>query len=187
MERFNRTLKNKVYKYFTKFNTFKYIDALKDIIDSYNATYHRSIKMAPIKVNKENEFKVWRTLYREDALKRILPKLKVGDKVRISKTRHVFQKEYTQNWTEEIFTISKSIPSNPPTYQIADFNGERLKGIFYEEELNHIIKTDNLFVIDKILKRKKINDKIHYLVKWRGYSNEFNSYVEQEAVNNLKL
>lgn len=63
VERFNRTIKNKMYKYFTAKNTLTYINVLSQLLSSYNNTYHRSIKMKPSEVTKANETKVWDTLY----------------------------------------------------------------------------------------------------------------------------
>ena len=68
IERFNRTFKNKIYKYFTAKNTLSYIDELPQLVSSYNNTYHRSIKMKPTQVTKANESKVWDTLYSGDVL-----------------------------------------------------------------------------------------------------------------------
>ena len=85
VERFNRTFKNKMYKYFTAKNTLTYIDVLPKLVKSYNNTYHRSIKMKPSQVNKSNEAKLWDTLYGNDVDKRVRYKFQVGDRVRISK------------------------------------------------------------------------------------------------------
>ena len=77
VERYNRTLKNKMYRYFTAKNTLRYIDVLPKLVSSYNKTYHRSIKMAPIQVTKKNEAKVWDILYGEDKQKRVRYKFAV--------------------------------------------------------------------------------------------------------------
>ena len=79
VERFNRTFKNKMYKFFTAKNTLTYIDVLPQSVRSYNNTYHRSIKMKPSQVTKANEAKVWDTLYGSDVLKRIRFKFQVGE------------------------------------------------------------------------------------------------------------
>ena len=78
VERFNRTFKNKMYKYFTAKNTLTYINVLPQLVSSYNNTYHRSIKMKPSQVTKANEAQVWDTLYGNDVEKRVRCKFQVG-------------------------------------------------------------------------------------------------------------
>lgn len=140
IERFNRTLKTKMWKYFTHNNTFKYIDILDDIILGYNKSYHRSIKMAPINVNKSNSEQVSINLYGFDIKKDNEPdkkeiRFKAGDYVRIAKYKGVFDKGYTRNWTNEIFIVKKVFMNNQITYEIEDLNGEIIEGKFYEKEL----------------------------------------------------
>ena len=92
VERFNRTFKNKMYKYFTHKNTLCYIDVLPQLVKSYNNTYHHSIKMKPSEVTKANEDKVWHTLYGNNIQMRLRFKFQVGDRVRISKVKRIFKK-----------------------------------------------------------------------------------------------
>ena len=63
------------------------------------------------------------------------PKFKVGDRARISKYKNIFSKGYTENWSEEVFIISKIKSTVPWTYVISDLNGEPITGIFYEKQL----------------------------------------------------
>ena len=63
------------------------------------------------------------------------PKFKVGDRVRISKYKNIFSKGYTENWSEEVFIITKIKSTVPWTYVISDLNGEPITGIFYEKQL----------------------------------------------------
>ena len=83
VERFNRTLKTRMWKYLSANNTYRYIDVLDELLRKYNSSYHRSIRMTPTKASdKRNESAVWNHLY-GDAVDPIKPKLKVGDRVRI--------------------------------------------------------------------------------------------------------
>ena len=68
-------------------------------------------------------------------MKKKNPKFKVGDHVRISKYKNIFAKGYTQNWSEEVFVVSKTKDTVPWTYVISDLNGEKITGSFYEKEL----------------------------------------------------
>ena len=100
-ERIIRTLKNKMYKYMTTISKNVYFDFLDDIVDEYNNTYHKTIKMKPIDVTSDSFAE-----YNEESNEKD-PKFKVGDHVRISKLKNVFAKGYTPNWSEEIFIVKK--------------------------------------------------------------------------------
>jgi transposase InsO family protein len=181
VERFNRTMKSKMYKYFTYKNTLKYLDILDDLIYSYNNTYHSSIKMTPVDVSIHNEQEVSRRLYppKNTNLKF---KFNIGDQVRISKAHRAFQKGYLPSWSDEIFTIKSRYPSDPVTYEIADYDGEPVKGKFYEIELQKIIKKDDIYKVERVLKTRKKGKKKEYFVKWFGYPDKFNSWVSDLKV-----
>ena len=184
VERWIRTMKEKMWKYFTANSTNVYMNALSDLVREYNNNRHSSIKMTPVQSSKkENELRVWRNLYPEHLeIHDINPKFSVGDKVRISKKKKTFEKGYTTRWTEKIFTIVEVKRKSPMTYKIADLNGEEIQGTFYEPELQ---KTSlELFRIEKVIKRGKKK----CLVKWKCYSDDFNSWVDnKDIVNNYIL
>ena len=140
-----------------------YFDVLDNIVNKYNNTVHRTIKMKPIDVTN-NSF----VEYNEDSNKRN-PKFKVGDHVRISKYKNIFAKGYAPNWSEEVFIINKIKNTVPWTYAISYLNGEEITESFYEKELQNTNQKE--FRIDKICKGK--DDKLHF--KWKGYDNSFNS------------
>jgi len=177
VERFNRTLKTKMWKYFTHKNTLHYMDVLQDLVHSYNNTYHRSIGMTPSQVTVEKQDCVRKRLF---GGKKNSPKWKyvVGAKVRISKARMAFKKGYLPSWSDEIFTIVECIPTDPVTYELADFNGEKITGKFYEEELQQIVKEDDVYKVEKVLKTRKRKGKKEYFVKWKGYNDSFNSWTQ---------
>ena len=86
VERWNRTMKNKMWKQFTAKNTTQYLDMLPKLVEEYNHTKHSSIKMTPIEASKKkNEDLVYYNLYGDMQVVKKKPKFKVGDKVRISK------------------------------------------------------------------------------------------------------
>ena len=136
IERFNRTINDKMFKYFSDNNTRKCVDILDLLVNQYNNSIHSSINMTPNEASrKENENKVWRNLYPELGGKTLSSKLSIGDNVRITKKKKIFDKSYTENRTEEVFKISKIPLTIPVTYQITDFNGEEIQGSFYEQEI----------------------------------------------------
>lgn len=181
VERFNRTLKEKMWRFFTHNQNNKYIDVLQDLIESYNNTYHRTIKTKPVLVSKKKENQIFKNIYgydRNDGDETYVnPKFAIGDKVRISKNKTVFEKGYTPNWTREIFIIHKIIIQSPPTYIIKDLNDEIIEGRFYEQELQKIDKNNEIYTIDKIIRKRKRNKTTEYFVSWLGYPKSFNSWI----------
>ena len=176
IERFNRSLRELMMKEFVKNNNTVYYNILPELIKKYNNRYHNTIKMKPIDVNKTNEKRIKNTVYNYDITNK-KPKYKINDLVRISlKRRELFDKP-TGNikWSEEIFKIYKVNKSNVITYQLKDMNDEIIKGIFYEKELQLTKNTTGEYIIEKVLKTK--GNQMY--VKWRGYSNNFNSWVNK--------
>ena len=134
---------------------------LGDIVNKYNSTVHRTIKMKPIDVTFDNVTK---------------SKFKVVDHVRILKYKNIFAKGYTQNWSEKVFVVSKIKDTVPWTYVISDLNGGEITESFYEKELR---KTNqNEYRIKKVIKRK--GDKLY--VQWKGYDNSFNSLIDKKDI-----
>ena len=176
VERFNRTLKSKLWRYFTKHDTLTYLDILADVVEVYNRTPHSSIGMAPLDVNDETLGQVWFRLYADSSQDYKESTLQVGDTVRISKARRTFKKGYLPQWTEEIFTIVKKQHTQPQTFILKDWSGEPLKGSFYAQELQKVVKTDHVYRIEKILKEEKNR----VFVKWLGYPDSFNSWVRRK-------
>jgi hypothetical protein len=183
VERLNRTIKGRMWRYFTHTNSRRYLDVLQDIVHSYNNTYHRSIGMKPVEVNSTTEQLVRERLY---PLKPKTPrwKFRVDDRVRISVQRKPFDKGYTGNWSEELFIVNKRYPTHPVTYGLKDLADEDIKGKFYEQELQNVSKSDDVYIVEKILKTRKRAGKIEYFVKWRSYPDKFNSWVSN--VENLQ-
>lgn len=127
VEWFNRTLKTKMWKYFTHKNTYNHLAVLPKLVKSYINSIHSSIKMKPKDVTIYNQHIALQALYGNS--KRPsghLRKLKVGDDFRINKMKHVFAKGYQRNLSYEIFTIIKVIPRNP-VYKIKDMKVEKLR------------------------------------------------------------
>ena len=179
VERFNRTLKEKMFRYFTYAHTRRYLDVLDDLVYSYNNTHHRSIGMAPHEVNKDNEYIVRARLYPLKP-KSFKWKYSVGNSVRIAMQRQPFRKGYLSQWSEEIFEIATRLPTIPVTYVLRDLAGETIKGRFYEPEIQNVLKSDDEhYDTDRMVKTRKRNGKIQYLVSWKGYPSKFDSWVDE--------
>lgn len=174
-ERVIRTIKTRLWKQFSYRGTYKYIDILDDIVDDYNKTIHRTIKMAPIKVNKKNEQMLLDTVYDYNILDKQKQKFKINDYVRISKYKGIFEKGYTNNWSFEIFQILKVQNTIPITYLLQDYNKEHIAGGFYQYEL-HSVANPDVYLIKKILKRKK--NKV--LVEWLGFKD--NEWIDSKNI-----
>jgi len=157
-ERFNRTLKT-MFRYFTFRNTHRYVNVLQQLVDSYNATIHRSIGMSPDEVNAGNEQLVRSRLYPPKSSKTLRWRYDVGDTVRIVASRHTpFAKGYTAKWTRKLFKIVSRLPTVPVTYALADLAGEPIKGKYYESELQKVTPNER-FTVDKILKTPRCRRK----------------------------
>ena len=182
VERFNRTLKGRMFKYFTSRGTRKYIDVLQDFVTAYNKSFHRSIKMRPVDVSKNNEIIVFKNLYRHNSIQEILSKRKIksdiqsGDKVRKAYDTKAFDKGFYPNWTDEIFTVEKTIKGDKQiVFRIKDHSGKVIEQRFYPEELQKI--TEKLQRVEKVIKTRKRKGKTQYFVKWLNYPERYNSWV----------
>ena len=135
-----------MWKYFTANNTRFYLDALDQMVKNYNDKVHSTIKMTPKQASKDiNRGKVYFNIISKQNKSRTSIKYKKGDKIRISKYKRHFEKGYTPNWTEEIFTIDKINMTNPVTYQVRDLYNKNIFDSFYTRELS--LAKQNIFRI----------------------------------------
>ena len=168
VERWNRTIKTKIWKHFSQVGNYKWVDVVQRLVDEYNRSEHRVIKLAPADVSNSNKDQVLRNIesfvHNSSSQRSVRPdQFKIGDRVRISKHKYAFSKGYTPSWSAEIFKIIKKNNSSPNTYILQDENGNVINGCFYPQELQ-ITKFPDTFLVEKILK-KDLRRKL-YLVKW---------------------
>ncbi|MCH2405979.1 MAG: hypothetical protein MK200_07280, partial [Nitrosopumilus sp.] len=184
IERWNRTIKDKLWKYFSANGTYKYLDILNPLIQKYNLTKHRSIGFTPTDARKPSNYQqVFKNLYFKKVQQtNTNPKFKVGDRVRITVKKNIFAKGFTINWTDKIYTISQVLNTLPPTYIIKD-RDEEVKGTFYEQELQKT--NEELFRIEKVIRWKKLNGQKMGRVKWIGYDSTYNSWLPETEIKDI--
>ncbi|XP_026828644.1 uncharacterized protein LOC113562699 [Ooceraea biroi] len=176
VERFNRTLKNEMWKVFTLNGSYEWTDALSRLVRKYNARRHRTIAMRPVDVTPATAAQLLSTVYKR--VKIAAPaKFRAGDTVRVSKHKTIFAKGYTPNWTTEVFTVTKVQRTNPATYLLQDYRGNPISGGFYEHELLRARHPD-VYLVEKVLRRRG-ND---VYVKWLGMDASHNSWISRDNV-----
>lgn len=189
IERFNRTLQMLIYKYMTENETNRYVDVLQKLVNTYNTRKHRMIGMTPLEAEKNlnNEHLQLNLLQKKqiEQIKRKKPKFSVGSYVRIAKQKGKFSRGYDEQTMQEIFKIKSINISKPiPLYNLTNYDGsEDIVGGFYEFELVPVIS--NVFRIEKVLKKRKIRGKVQLFVKWKGFGNEHNSWIDGDNVERV--
>ena len=184
MERFNRTLKERLYWYFTAANTFRFDGQLRRLVEGCNSTRHHVIGMAPQDVTWNNGEAVWKRLYGKWVKQKpVRPKFQVEDRVRLNKVHRNFEKGYLPGWTEEVFLVHRVIRGPIPTYKIHEWDGSPVQGTFCDADLQKVqLEDDALFRTEKVLTRQK--DRV--LVKWKGWLDKYNSWISSRAITSSK-
>ena len=173
VERFNRTLRSRLWRYFEATNDTRYVEVLPELVAAYNRKKHRSIGVAPNDVTPYNAHAIRDFLYGKPRgagskrrKRKQSPKLSVGDRVRLSKAKPLFEQGYKSNWTDEIFTIHAVNRSGVhPRYKVRDDDGEVIRGSFQEAELQKVREAPPRQVASRRRKKKGRG----YEVTWRGY------------------
>jgi len=184
VERFNRTIKTRMFAYFTEKRTRKYIDILQNLVDSYNNSIHHSTGMKPVDVTEKDNERLWHRMYGNIA-QQVVPlksskkeSSKEGTTVRISKAKAIFDKGYMPNWTRELFKVKKQMKRLPKTvYKLTDYADEDIGGTFYPDEVQKV-KDKNVYEVERVLKRRTLKDGTQQqLVKWLCWPEKFNSWI----------
>src|SRR5271154_1039725 len=180
-ERFNRTLKSKMWRYFTYMGSYRWLRILPDLMTAYNSAVHRSIGIAPVDVNDDNEHEIWLNQERKNpqrvTQRDITTRFVLGDHVRISIAKNVFAKGYLPNWTEEIYTVSQVLNTNPIQYKLIDYGNQEIRGSFYAAELQKVVPPEQ-YAMERVLQTRVVRGTRQYFVKWFGYGPEFNSWTD---------
>jgi len=182
-----RTIRDRLYKYFTYKNTFRYIDVLPKFVRAYNDIVHSTTGMAPSRVTDSDVLAIWKRMSRHRLIRVANVKFSLGQHVRISKEKMKFAKGGEQNFSMEIFRITKVIERRPrPVYELEDLNKTPIEGQFYAEELTPVrISKETTYKIDKILDKRVRRGIKDYLVRWIGYSKDFDSCIPAYSVKDI--
>ena len=153
---------------FTIEANYIWYNKLDELSEIYNNSSHRGIEgKSPNDVFNSNIIIKANSI---DDRKKTKAKFKIGDRIRISYQRNVFDKGYDKNWSWEIYKIKDVLITKPTTYTIEDEKGEIIKGSFYSEELQLTKQKEGVYLISEILKTKNVKGVKMALVKWVGYN-----------------
>ena len=185
-ERVIRTLKGMMYRYFLHRQTYRYTNVLQDLVYNYNHRPHGSLPgFSPAEITKDVESKVWKYMYIDKMkLKKKTKshyKFNIGQHVRISHLKYVFQRDYHIKWTQEVFLVTHRCQKQGiHLYRVKDLLDEDIDGHFYEEELQAVTKDINsIYKIEKVLKTRKRQGVKELFVKWLGWPKKFNSWIKE--------
>ena len=193
-ERAIKSLKGRLLRYMTHTQTRRWIDVLPKVTESYNNTYHRTIKRTPRSVKPKDLVELWKLHYatlpkpvsnRSPNLSVGKFKYNVGDLVRVSFLRRPFQREYDERWSRELFVINtRFMRDNVPQYGLKDYAGEMVSGTFYQNQLKKAYE-QAMYLVEKVLKTRKRGGQKEMLVRWRGWPSKYDSWVGEDDVSSL--
>lgn len=180
-ERGVRTTKTRLFKAMTHANTRRWIDILPKIIYGINHSVNRTLGRTPASI-RDGDLPDRRELMPEKQQKKC--KFAIGDTVRLLKYRRQFDKSYLPNFTQELFVVSAVKSAHKPVYyHIKDLNGETIEGSFYDEELVKSRNKEQVYKVEAVLKTRKVRGKTQHFVKWLGYPDTFNSWVDDADIH----
>ena len=201
VERFNRTLKTRLERVYTFQGNHRYVEILPQVVKAYNNSYHRSIGMIPANVTSADTERILNRLYpnhvkiedEQDERKfKLYPKkprqaskpaFKVGDTVRITGEKNIYQKGYEQNWKLEVFKIKEVHHTTPITYELIDYKSEPIFGPFYKSELQAVNPQSK--TIQKVVKTRTRRGKTEFLVQFAGYPTQANTWLTAKEYFNF--
>jgi hypothetical protein len=182
-ERANRTIKERLYRFFSEQNTTRWVDAIQKVVDGINASVNRVTGVAPNSVTFKNAPQLFKKLYKDDQQVDGRKALSVGQIVRISKERGQFDKAYLPTFTDELFKIRAITGGSPVTaYKLEDLGGEEILGVFYREELVPTSLDETSHRIAEVLRTRTRKGVKEHFVSWLGYSPEHNSWIRDEDI-----
>lgn len=168
VERFIRTLKHAIWFEFLKKQVREWRSKLSDIVDKYNNTKHHGIDMTPTEARTEKGRASITLQMGESVGGHDKPQYAVGEWMRISRWKGLFEKGFHPNWSYEIYKIRAIKEGSPVRYYLQDYDGERVDGAFYSAELQPV-KDAEYFPVEKVIKTRTVKGQKQQLVKFLGY------------------
>jgi hypothetical protein len=207
-ERANRTVRERLYRYFTEVGHRKWVPIIQELVNAVNNSPSRALggKFSPMDVhlNRENAVDFLRKYFKEQREKidtkilkresgdKSMKELRAGTRVRIENRKNLFQKGFVGNFSDEIFTIDHRRRSIPTTYRLRDNQGNLVKGWFYRHDLSPLYgpQGNRHWTIERILETKtfeKEGEKREFVyVKWKGFDASYNSWLPADHVKMQK-
>lgn len=192
IERFNRTLRDKLWRAFYFQGTYDFSGILQPLVRAYNNSVHSETGYAPSLVKDKHVFDIYMDKYARLTSVVRKPRFRVGQYVRLSVNENsAFSRGYTQKYTEEVFRIARVQTRHStgllpqPLYHLIDLDGDVLKGAAYQEELVPIQFDPKLqkFKIERVVERRKnAGGQTELFVKFLGYPSSMNKWIPESSV-----
>ncbi|HIC31736.1 MAG TPA: hypothetical protein EYO76_07440 [Flavobacteriaceae bacterium] len=187
-ERFQQTLQSRLYSYLVANESYRYVDVLQFLVRNYNTTYHRSIGMSPVEAEDESNIeeltRAHAKLRSKVRLRKMKPRYKKGDVVRVSLSKSPFTRSYHIQQSHQRYIVKKVVVKHVvPLYILEDDKGVELTGHFYENQLTRVdIDTYRVNIIGQRRRRGKQEYKVHYV----GYDNSYDEYLSKTQLGAIK-
>lgn len=192
VERFNRTLRARMFRYFTSVGHRRYVNVLQQLVQSYNYSHHRAIRMRPVDVEKADQNQVFRNLYgykNERELLQAEPaesqKFQTGDTVRLRYHLEGMDKGYYPNFSDQTYQVVRVIPMSPRImYKVVDFAGKMYPRKLYAEDMLRIPANPG-YRIERVIKTRTGRSGREVLVKWLNYPDSANSWIPESNIKSM--
>jgi hypothetical protein len=188
VERFNRTMKRWMFRGMAGLNKHRWIEILPRILAYYNTRKHSSLGMSPTEASrKSNEARLWTFQYGAQRFdRRVPPKFQLGDLVRISRKKGVFERGFDQNWTREVFVVNGVGEDDPPVHFLKDMIGEPIVGAYYESELQKAtFSWEDEFLVEKVVAHRTVKGVKESLVRWLGWPPKFDRWMRDSELRKV--
>lgn len=183
-ERMIKTVKHRLYRYFTENQTLVWVNAVPLIVRAINNSVNRITGLRPVDFTFKNSRRIWRRLYSDAFEHAPRSTLKAGDNVRIAKPRTAFKKGYLPNYSGLTYRIRHVKRGKPNTFLLEGAKGRNIKRKYYREEVTPAARPPDL-EIERVLRTKTVKGHKHYLVKWVGEPEESASWITEDDIPHI--